>query len=318
MKMKALRFNEFGPPSVLSLTELDAPELAAGQALVEVHASAINPSDVKNVAGLFQASLPRIPGRDYAGVVVAGEGWRGKEVWGTGQGLGMTRDGAHAQYLAVELESLSLKPAALSMEQAATVGVPYLTAWASLVDAGNVQAGETVLVTGADGAVGRAAIQVARWKGAKVIGVVREAAASEADVLINTKTKDFVVEARALTAGKGVDLVLDTVGGPIFEQCLRSLRPGGRQLVMASAGSGRVEFSLRDFYHQAHQLIGIDTMKISDAGTAQIMNALRAGFEEGVLRPSAVQVWPLAQAVEAYTVVEKRLAKTKQVLLPRR
>ena len=80
--MRALRFEKYGPPSVLSLQELGVPELRQGEALVELHASAINPSDVKNVAGVFRASLPRVPGRDYAGAVIAGDGWKGKDVCG--------------------------------------------------------------------------------------------------------------------------------------------------------------------------------------------------------------------------------------------
>ena len=131
--MKALRFEAYGPPSVLSLQELNIPDLECGQALVEVRASAVNPSDVKNVAGVFHASLPRVPGRDYAGVVTAGAGWRGKEVWGSGAGFGVTRDGADAQYVVVELDALSEKPAQLSMAEASAVGVPYLTAWSALV-----------------------------------------------------------------------------------------------------------------------------------------------------------------------------------------
>src|ERR1700677_3206140 len=94
--MKALRFEKYGPPSVLSIQELPVPDLKTGEALVEVHASAINPSDVKNVAGVFKASLPRIPGRDFAGLVVAGDGWKGKEGWGSGAGFGVWRDGTHA------------------------------------------------------------------------------------------------------------------------------------------------------------------------------------------------------------------------------
>ena len=85
--MKALRFEKYGPPSVLSIQELRVPDLRTGEALVELHASAINPSDVKHVAGAFKASLPRIPGRDFAGVVVAGDGWKGKEVWAAGRDL---------------------------------------------------------------------------------------------------------------------------------------------------------------------------------------------------------------------------------------
>src|SRR5271167_620723 len=168
--MKALRFEKYGPPSVLSIQQLQVPALKTGEALVELHASAINPSDVKNIAGVFKASLPRIPGRDYAGVVVAGDGWKGKEVWGSGAGFGVSRDGTHAQYVVVGSDGLSEKPSNLSMEEASAVGVPYLAAWSGLVDAAKIQSGETVLVTGALGAVGRAAIQIAHWKKAKVIG----------------------------------------------------------------------------------------------------------------------------------------------------
>src|SRR5665213_1598099 len=128
--MNALRFDHYGLPSVLSLQELAIPALNAGEVLVEVHAAAINPSDVKNVAGAFNASLPRVPGRDYAGVVVAGdENWMGKAVWGSSAGLGIVRDGTHAEYLVVHSDWLSAKPAHLTMPQAAAVGVPYLAAW---------------------------------------------------------------------------------------------------------------------------------------------------------------------------------------------
>jgi NADPH2:quinone reductase len=236
--MKALRFEEYGPPSVLSIQELPVPDLKTGEALVELHASAINPSDVKNVAGAFKASLPRIPGRDFAGVVVAGDGWKGKEVWGSGAGFGVWRDGTHAQYIVAGLDGLSRKPAQLSMEEASTVGVPYLAAWSGLVDGANIQAGETVLITGALGAVGRAATQIAHWKKAKVIGADISDEPSDADVFINIKAKELPVEVKALTDGKGADLVFDAVGGPMFEPCLKSLRLGGRQVAITSIGKG--------------------------------------------------------------------------------
>jgi NADPH2:quinone reductase len=197
--MKAQRFEEYGSPSVLTLEELGVSDLRPGQALVEVHASAVNPSDVKNVAGAFHASLPRIPGRDYAGVVAIGDGWQGKQVWGSGPGLGVTRDGTHAQYVLVDRDSLSEKPAHLSMAEAAAVGIPYLTAWSALVDAAQIQAGEILLVTGAAGAVGQAAIQIAHWKGAQVIGADISDSASGADAFINLKDADLAVEARAWT-----------------------------------------------------------------------------------------------------------------------
>jgi len=314
--MKALRFEKYGPPSVLAIQELPVPDLKTGEALVELHASAINPSDVKNVDGVFKASLPRIPGRDFAGVVVAGDGWKGKEVWGSGAGFGISRDGTHAQYIVAGLDGLSRKPALLSMEEASTVGVPYLAAWSGLVDAANIQAGETVLITGALGAVGRAATQIAHWKKAKVIGADISDKPSDADVFINIKAKELPAEVKALTNGKGADLVFDAVGGPMFEPCLKSLRVGGRQVAITSIGNGRVEFSLVDFYHNFQRLLSVDTVKLTGPAIANIMDKLRAGFEDGYLRTSPVQKWSLDQAIDAYAAVERGANSKKHVLLP--
>jgi NADPH:quinone reductase len=291
--MKALRFEQYGPPSVLTLQELGVPEVRPGEALVELHASAVNPSDVKNVAGAFHSPLARVPGRDYAGVVAIGDGWEGKEVWGSGPGLGVTRDGTHAQYVVVDLDSLSEKPA-------------------------RIQAGETLLVTGAAGAVGQAAIQIAHWKGARVIGTDILDSSSDADAFVNAKNKDLTVEARAWTDGKGVDLALDCVGGPMFEPCLKSLRLDGRQVAITSLGDGRVTFNLRDFYHNRLRLIGVDTLGLTGPQIATIMDSLRAGFEDGHLRPPSVQTWSLEQAVEAYSAVQGGMPGSKHVLVPRR
>ena len=186
-KDESSAFHKYGPPSVLALEELPVPDLKPGEVLVELHAAAVNPSDVKNVAGIFKASLPRVPGRDYAGVVIAGDDWRGKEVWGSGAGFGVARDGSHAQYVIVDFDGLSEKPLQLSMAEASTVGVPYLAAFLALIHAADIRSGETILITGALGAVGRAATQIAHWKKAKVIGVDRSNNPSEADALINTK-----------------------------------------------------------------------------------------------------------------------------------
>jgi NADPH:quinone reductase-like Zn-dependent oxidoreductase len=315
--MKAVRFEKYGPPSVLTLQEIGVPDLRPGQALVELHASAVNPSDVKNVAGAFHSPLARVPGRDYAGVVVIGDGWTGKEVWGSGPGLGVTRDGTHAQYVIVDLDSLSEKPAHLSMSEAAAVGIAYLAAWSALVDAAEIRPGETLLVTGALGAVGQAAIQIAHWKGARVIGADILDGPSDADAFINAKSKDLTVETRAWTDGRGVDLALDCVGGPMFEPCLKSLRLDGRQVAIASLGDGRVTFSLLDFYHNRLRLIGVDTLGLSGSQIATIMDSLRAGFEGGHLRPPSVQTWSLEQAVDAYAAVQAGALGSKHVLVPR-
>jgi NADPH:quinone reductase len=315
--MKALRFSRFGLPSVLAIEEITTPKPGKGEVLVEIKAAAINPSDVKNVAGLFKSSLPRIPGRDYAGVIVEGDAEKGMEVWGSGAGFGVARDGAHCEYVVIPTEWIARKPSRLSMEQAAAVGVPYLTAWSALVHAGNIQAGETVLIVGVSGSVGRAATQIAHWKKARVIGAARRSDnPSQADAVINSATHDLAEEVRSMTDGKGADLVLDTVGGPMFEVSLKSLRVGGRQIAIASTKERKVTFDLIDFYHNESRLIGLDTMKFTGPEIAGLMTQLRAGFENGNLQPPAVTEWPFARAIEAYELVAKGGAEAKQILVP--
>ena len=170
--MRAIRFDTFGDPSVLKITEAPTPAAQEGTALIRVIAASINPSDVKNVVGAMkQTKLPRIPGRDFAGVVEAGPAeWIRAEIWGTGGDTGFTRDGSHAEFIALPVASLRRKPAALSFDQAASVGVNYVAAWSG-IEAAGLKAKETLLLIGASGGVGNAAAQIARPLGARVIEV---------------------------------------------------------------------------------------------------------------------------------------------------
>jgi NADPH:quinone reductase len=312
--MKALRFHQYGPPSVLAIEELPTPQPRTGESLIQIHAAAINPSDVKNVAGAFKAVLPRTPGRDYAGAVIAGES-RGREVWGSGAGFGVERDGSHAEFVLMPSDWLADKPSQLSMEEAATIGVPFVVAWNGLSQRAEVKSGETILVTGAFGAVGRAVTQIAHWKGARVIGADIVDGTSECDTYINTRAQDLVSEVRSATSGKGVDLVYDTVGGHLFEPCLKSLRLGGRQVTIASVGERRVSFDLIDFYHNLTVLIGVDSLKLPGPQIAAIMDALKTGFECGALKPFPTRAWRLDAAVAAYTAVGQGAGPEKQVLV---
>jgi len=314
--MKALRFTEFGPPSVLRIEEVPIPEPGEGEALVRVKAAAINPSDIGNVAGRFKkTTLPRTPGRDFAGIAVKGTHHEGAEVWGSSGKLGIVNDGSHAEYVVVPAETLSLKPKSLSMAEAAAIGVPYITAWASVVNAAQIQPGETILVIGAAGAVGQAAIQIANWKQAREIGAdMRSDPIPGAEAVINTKTDDLEKWVIELTAGKGVDAVFDTVGGPMFEPALRSLRLGGRQVAISSPGNPRVSFNLIDFYHNFSRLLGVDSFGLTSRQIAEIEDELRMGFETGALKPLAIEVVPFEKAVDAYSRVAARQAKTKQML----
>jgi len=315
-KMKALRFAEFGPPSVLRIEEVLIAEPRQGEALVRVKAAAINPSDIGNVAGRFaKTTLPRTPGRDFAGIVARGAPHEGEEVWGSSSTLGIVRDGSHAEYVVVPAETLSPKPKSLSMEQAAAIGVPYITAWASVVNAAQIQPGETILIVGARGATGQAATQIANWKKARVIGAdITSDPIPGTEAVIDTKTEDLRERVLALTAGKGVNAVFNTVGGSLFEPALQSLVFGGRQVVIASEGSPVVSFNLVNFYHNFSRLLGVDSYGLTPQQIAEIEGELNAGFEAGALKPLPVEIVPFKKAVAAYTRMAARQATAKQVL----
>lgn len=319
--MRALRFERFGDPSVLQLADVPRPVPGPGEALVEIRAAAINPSDVKNVAGgMSQTRPPRTPGRDFAGVVVEGpDGWRGAEVWGTGGDLGFSRDGTHAEAVLVPVEALRRKPAVLSFAEAAAVGTPFVTAAAGLVRAG-LEARDVVLVVGAAGSVGSAAVQLAAWRGAEVTGVVRSAEQVAAVRALGARHAVLSGEgdaAAAVLAALGtarVTLAFDTTGGGgALDACVRVLAPGGRVVVISAPPDGRVSFGLRDFYRRNAQLHGIDSLKQSATDAAAILDELAPGFLQGALRPPApIKEHPLARGAAAYA--EARAGKL--VLVP--
>jgi NADPH:quinone reductase len=173
--MRALRFEQTGALAGLKVATVDIPAPGQEEVLVKVEAAAINPSDVKNVLGkMAQTTLPRTPGRDFAGRVEKGlPDLVGRFVFGTGGDLGFLRDDSHAEYLTVPAEAVALRPKQLNAAQAAAMGLAYMTAWVALVDAAQLQAGETVLITGVTGAVGSAAARIAHFQSAKVLGTIR-------------------------------------------------------------------------------------------------------------------------------------------------
>lgn len=325
--MRALRFSRQGTLDALELVELPDPVPRAGEALVEVRAAGLNPSDPKNVLGkMAQTTLPRVPGRDFAGIVLTGSAaWRGAEVLGSGDGLGFTRDGSHAELLTVPEEALVRKPPELSFEQAAAIGVPFMTAWTALVTAAGLARGETALVTGAGGTVGAAACQIAHWRGARVIGTVRarrdptappDAVRAIADPLIDLESMDLVEAVRAATGGRGADVVLDVVGGPLFEPCLRCLAQRGRQVSIAASGDPRVSFNLADFYHREARLLGVDSLALGFAASRRALEAILPVILAGALTPPAVETVPLAGAPAAYRALDGGRSRAKLVLVP--
>lgn len=322
--MQVVEFKEFGSPSKLHLAERPLPQADANNAVVRMENASVNPSDVKNVEGrMSQTTLPRVPGRDYAGVVVDGpREWIHQEVWGTGGDVGFTRDGTHAEYIQVPVASLARKPESLSHEEAGCVGVNFVTAWCALEYA-KLSEGETLAVFGANGGVGGAAIQVAKHRGAHVIGIHRgepgglTPAAKLADFLIDSRDPDMGSQLRAHTAGRGADVIFNTAGGPVFGTALTLLAHRGRQVEITSPSDRRVTLDLVDFYHNESQLIGLDTLKRDLTASARILEELRQAFDSGDYQPPIIsKILPLAQAQQAYELVAQG-ERGRVVLKPR-
>jgi NADPH2:quinone reductase len=323
--MRALQFKEFGPVSNLSLADLPNPEATEGTAIVRVSAASINPSDVKNVEGKMEnTSLPRVTGRDYSGVVVEGpRDWMGEKVWGTGGEIGYSIDGSHAEFIAVPIASLRRKPFSLSFEQAATVGVPYLTAWLGLAEYAHLSPDETLLVIGAKGGVGGAAAQIGHYLGAQVIGVDRGPLERGGQVdravddYLDTTDGHLEKTVRELTKGLGASVVFDSVGGFMFEPALQSLRHRGRLLEITSTGDRRVSFDLLDFYHQEVQLFGVDSRARDSIASAVLLESLRPGFELGGFQAPAIdKVFALSDGIEAFGKVARGEVRGRLVLVP--
>jgi NADPH:quinone reductase-like Zn-dependent oxidoreductase len=285
---------------------------AENEVLIEVKAAAANPSDVKAATGLMAyAVFPRTPGRDYAGVVIDGPpGTIGREVFGSSGDLGIRRDGTHATHLVVEADAVVEKPKGISWEEAAGIGVPFVTAIEGFRRAGMPKSGETVLVMGVNGKVGQAAVQIAGWKGARVIGVVRKSEPYEGHAnspveVIDASSTDLAMRVRELTDGRGADIVFNTVGDPYFQAAHKSLAVRGRQILIAAI-KPVVEFNILEFYRGQHTYVGIDTLGLSSTATGAVLRELSPGFASGHLKPFPIKpnaIYPLEQAKAAFLAV---------------
>lgn len=308
----------------LPIEERPLRALAADEVLVEIQAAAVNPSDAKAATGLMPyAVLPRTPGRDFAGTVVAGPASLiGKQVFGSSGDLGIRQDGAQASHLIVEAQAVVEVPAGVSVEEAAGIGVPFVTAWEGLRRAGLPKAGETVLILGLNGKVGQAAAQIASWRGAKVIGVTRreEPYAGHASTrveVISAADTDVPARGRELTGGKGADIVFNTVGDPFYEIGQKSMAVGGRAIFIAVIDRF-VTFDILAFYKGRHTYVGIDTIALSSVETGAILRDLAPGFAEGFLKPFPIKpsaIYPLADAHAAYQAVMGS-SRDRVVLVP--
>ena len=246
--------------------------------------------------------LPRILGRDFAGTIEAGPlDCIGQEVWGTGGDLGFTRDGTHAEYVLVPSRAVVPKPPALTLEQAGALGLPLVTAWAAIFDKASLKKGETLLVIGANGAVGRSAVELGTWAGARVVGIDRtDANPSQADVMLDSSSAEFQQDL-AKTLGPGANVVFDTVGGAMFSMGMQSLAPDGRMVAITVSGGSEVTFDLLRFYRNNFSLFGLNTLRLDAVASAVILEETGRPFQVGWLKPRELIVHPFDRAVEAYS-----------------
>lgn len=294
----------------LALVDQPPPTPAAGMAVVQVGAAAVNPSDVKATLGLMpKAVWPRTPGRDFAGTVIDGpSAWIGRQVYGSGGDVGITRDGSHARYLLLPEAALRERPRNISMDEAGAVGVPFVTAYEGFRRSGMPQAGQVVLVLGANGKVGQAAAQLAAQAGAKVIAVQRRPgpfdgfACAPVDV-IDASQEDVAARVLELTGGRGADVVYNTVGSAYFEAANKSMAKGATQIFIATHDRA-VPFDIFAFYRGMHTYVGIDSLAMDCVASTAQLDAMREGFERGTLKPFPVaRSFGLDEALQAYRQV---------------
>lgn len=312
--MRALRFASTGNLASLKLLDLPEPVAAAGESLVKVHAAGLNPSDVKNVLGRFPyTTVPRTPGRDFAGTVVAGPGeWVGRHVWGTGREFGFTHDGTHADYIAVPTSALVEKPGCLSFAEAAACGVPYVTAWDALQRSG-VGKGTRVVVIGAGGAVGSAAIGLAQALGADVAAAVRRA--QQADELGRQGFRTIVMDreaafehaVREMFAG-GADVVFDTTGFWL-SGAIKVLAPYGRVAIIAAPADGHDRVPVLELYRKAGAIIGVNSLLHDAIDASRMIAEIGDAFQSGRIPPPvSPTATPFVKAIASYDAVNEGFA----------
>lgn len=320
--MKAIRVNKFGGPEVLQLE--DVPDLVAGpgQVLVQILAIGVNPVDTYIRSGLYavQPQLPYTPGSDAAGVIQStGEHVtrvkRGDSVYVAG-----TLSGTYAQHCLCTESQVHQLPPHVTYEQGAALGVPYATAYRALFQRGGGKAGETVLVHGATGGVGIAAVQLARAAGLTVIGTGgtekgRDNVAQQgAHHVLDHHAPDYTDQILALTGHTGVNIILEMLANVNLAKDLGLLAKFGRVVVIGNRG--KIEIDPRAAMGRDSSILGMTLVNTSDEDRASIHAALVAGLENGTLKPVVGKEMPLAGAAHAHEAVLETGAFGKIVLIP--
>jgi NADPH2:quinone reductase len=324
--MKAVVCKAWGPPDSLVLEELPAPQPGPGQAVVDVMAAGVNFPDVLTVQGKYQVrpELPFTPGNEFAGVVRAvGAGVTSVKVGD--RVIGFTRTGAFAQQALAPVESLMPMPAAMDFETAAAITLTYGTSHHAVVDRGALQPGETMLVLGAAGGVGLAAIEIGKALGARVIAAASSdeklavCRAHGADELINYTTSDLREAIRAATGGKGPDVIYDPVGGPYSEPALRSIAWRGRHLVVGFAAGEIPKLPWNLMLLKGASVVGVfwgDFVRKEPLANLAAMRQMLDWMAQGKLRPLVSRRYALADTAQALNDMAARKVTGKVVIVP--
>ena len=319
--MKAVRVHEFGGPEVLRLEEVPTPKPGPGQVLVRIHAVGVNPVETYIRAGKYARlpELPYTPGNDGAGVVEqvgadVSEFKAGDRVYTAG-----SLSGTYAEFALCKKEQVHPLPANISFAQGAAMGTPYATAYRGLLQRAVAKPGETVLVHGASGGVGTAAVQLARARGLRVFGT----AGSDDGINLTCQQGAQVFDHRApehfeqimnATGGHGVDVIVELLANVNLGKDLTILAKGGRVVIIGSRGP--VEIDPRNTMQRDADVRGMTLPNTPPAELASIHAALVAGLENGTLRPVIGKEFPLADAAQAHQAVMESGALGKIVLVP--
>jgi NADPH:quinone reductase len=324
MSMKAVLCKQYGPPESLVLEDLPSPKPGPGEAVVSVKAASLNFPDVLIIQNKYQFKppLPFSPGSELAGVVKeVGEGVHGCKPGD--RVLAVTTYGAFAEEVKVDAARLVPIPEGMDFNSAAAFLLTYGTSDHALRDRGMLKAGETLLVLGAAGGVGLAAIEIGKALGAHVIACASSADKLQvcrqhgADELINYATEDMREKIKGLTGGRGVDVVYDPVGGPYTEPALRSTGWRGRLLVVGFAAGDIPKIPLNLPLLKGSSVVGVfwgDFARREPKAFAASIGQLGAWFREGKLKPHVSRIFSLDQAVEALQLMAARKVTGKVVL----
>jgi NADPH:quinone reductase len=320
--MKAIRVHGFGGPEVLRLEDVPEPRPGPSQVLVRLAAAGVNPVDTYKRAGWHTHSpaLPYTPGEDGAGEVERA----GAEVkrFGAGDRVYLARSltGTYAEAALCEEWQVHPLPANVSFEQGACLGVPYTTAHRALFHRAAARAGETVLVHGASGGVGLAAVQLARAAGLSVFGTAgteagrRLVAEQGAHHVLDHAAENYLEELAELTGGRGVDVIVEMLANVNLDRDLGALAKFGRVVVVGSRG--RAEIDARQAMTRDASILGMTLFNATAEELGSINAALHAGLEAGTLRPVVGKALPLAEAARAHREVLEPGARGKIVLRP--